>query len=119
LFPVLQYPGCLRAAGQLNMALNQRAHLLNVRGLHQRLQVHARKIATARAEVTLVVIDIRDAAAHAGSKVASCSAKDHNETLGHVLASVIAHTFDNRRSAGIADSETLAGDAVEEDLARR
>src|SRR6185437_5837673 len=119
LLPVLQYPSRLRTAGQLNVALNQRADLLNVSGLHQRLQVHARKITAAGAEVTLVVIDIGDAAAHAGSKVASCGAKDHNESLGHVLASVIAHAFNNSRSAGVADCESLAGDAVEEDLARR
>ena len=83
----------------------------------QRLQIDAGLVAAARREVALIVVDIRDAAAHACGKVAAGLAEHNDGAVGHVLAAVIANAFNHRRRAGVANRKALAGDAVQEDLA--
>ena len=83
----------------------------------QRLQIDAGLVAAARGEVAPIVVDVGDAAAHAGGEVAAGGAEDDDEAVGHVLAAVIADAFNDRGGAGVADGEALAGDAVEEDFA--
>src|SRR5439155_12385757 len=60
-----------------------------------------------------------DAPAHAGGEVPARAAEDHDESLGHVLAAVVADALDHRGDAAVAHAEPLAGLAAEEDLAAR
>src|SRR6185437_5117411 len=57
------------------------------------------------------------ASAHAGGEVAAGRPEHYDESVGHVLAAVVAHAFNNRSGAGIANREALAADAVEEGFA--
>src|SRR5204863_7867072 len=57
------------------------------------------------------------AAAHARSGVQPDLAEDDDRAAGHVLARVIAHSLDDRESAGVADTEPLPGAAGAEELA--
>ncbi len=71
----------------------------------------------ARGEVAVLVVDVGDAAAHAGGEVASGLAEHDDGAAGHVFAAVVAGAFDDRRRARQAHREALAGDAAEEGLA--
>ena len=51
------------------------------------------------------------------AKLRPVLAEHHHQTVGHVLAAVVAHAFDDRRGAGVAHREALAGHAVEEGFA--
>ena len=115
--PVLEDPGGARAAGEVAMAREQAADCFNVFGVDERLQIDAGLVAAARGEVALIVVDVGDAAAHAGGEVAAGGTEDDDEAVGHVFAAVVAHAFDDGGCAGVADGEALAGDAVEEDFA--
>ena len=115
--PVLENPRGARAAGQVAMAREQGVDFLDVVGVDQWLEIHAGLVAAARGEVALIVVDVGDAAAHAGGEVAAGGTENDGEAVGHVFAAVIADAFDDGGCAGVADSEALAGDAVEEDFA--
>jgi len=52
-------------------------------------------------EVPFFVVDIGDAAAHAGGEVASRAAEHNDGSVGHVFTAVVAYTFDNRGCAGV------------------
>src|ERR1039458_8269148 len=99
------------------MAREQGADFVDVVGVGQRLQIHAGLVAAARGEVALIVVDVGDAAAHAGGEIAAGGTEDDDEAVGHVFAAVVADAFNDGGSAGVADSEALAADAVEEDFA--
>src|SRR5580658_4300336 len=64
--PVLENPCGARAAGEVAMTLKLAANYFNVFGVGQWLQIHAGLDAATRAEVALIVVNIGDAAAHAG-----------------------------------------------------
>ena len=68
-------------------------------------------------ERAVLVVDIGDAAAHAGGEVAPGAPQHDDGAAGHVFAAVIAGAFDHRRGARIAHAEALAGDAAEIGLA--
>ncbi len=91
--------------------------VIDVGGVDERLEIDAGLVAAARGEVALIVVDVGDAAAHAGGEVAAGGAENDDEAVGHVFAAVVAHAFDDGGCAGVADGEALAGDAVEEDFA--
>ena len=115
--PVLQNPRGLRAAGVVAVSLQQAADQVDIFCRGQRLQIDARQDCSACREVALLVIDIGEAAAHAGGKIAARSSQHHDRAVGHVLAAMVAHAFHHRGCAGVADGEAFAGDAVEENLA--
>ncbi len=115
--PVLENPGGARAAGEVAMAREQAADLIDIFVVDERLEIDAGLVAAARGEVALIVVDVGDAAAHAGGEVAAGGTEHDDEAVGHVFAAVVAHAFDHRGGAGVADGEALAGDAVEEDFA--
>ncbi len=71
----------------------------------------------ARGELAVLVVDIGDAAAHAGGEVAAGLAEDDDGAAGHVLAAVVAGAFDDGGRARQAHREALAGDAAQERLA--
>ena len=95
--PVLKHPRCTRASRQIAMTLEQIATHFDVGGCvdsgsKSRLTVLQRLLR----EVPLLVEDIRDAAAHAGCKVATGRAEHHNRPVGHVFATMVADSFNNR-----------------------
>ena len=114
--PVLQDVLGLAAAGPLVMPADQVAEQLLVLFLPQGFEVDHVEVAEGVEELVLVE-DVGDAAAHAGGEVAAGAAEDHDGAAGHVLAAVVAQSFDDRHGAAVADGESLAGQAVDEDLA--
>ena len=67
-------------------------------------------------ELILEVEDKGQAAAHAGAEVLARAAEDEHGAVGHVLAAVIADTFDDRCAAGIANAKPFTGLAVGEQV---
>ena len=55
------------------------------------------------------VVDVRDAAAHAGGEVAAGVAENDDAAAGHVFAAVITHAFYNGLDTGVADGKPFAG----------
>ena len=86
------------AAGVLAVALEQAAHEVDVLGVVQRLEVDHLLVA-ADVEVAVRVVDVGDAAAHAGREVAPGLADDDDAAAGHVLAAVVADAFDDGHRA--------------------
>src|SRR5262245_18026258 len=56
----------------------------------------------------------REAATHSGREIAAGRAEDDRAPAGHVLASVIADAFDDRRRARVAHTEALADEPADE-----
>ena len=67
----------------------------------------------AKLEIPVLVVDVRDPAAHSGREVASRAPEHHRHAPGHVLAAVVPHAFHHRDGAGVANREPFAGDAPE------
>ena len=72
----------------------------------ERLRVHA---AGKRA---VLVVDVGDAARHAGAEVVPDLAEDERDTARHVLAAMCAHTLDDHGRTRVPHGEALAGKAV-------
>ena len=106
----------LALPGDLGMARDHRSDEIDVLVLLERLQLDHPAIAASRKQ-PVVVDDVGDAAAHAGGEVAPGATQDDDAAAGHVLASVIADTFDDRVRAAVAHGEALAGDTAHERLA--
>ncbi len=62
--------------------------------------------------------DVSKPAGHAGTKVQAKRPEDDSHASSHILATVLADTFDNGKRTAVADSETLPGAAGEKKLAR-
>ena len=76
------------------------------------LHLDHRRIAQ-RGEPRRGIVDIGDAAGHAGREVAPGVAQYHHHAAGHVLAAVVAGALDDADRARIAHGEAFAGDAFE------
>ncbi len=80
-------------------------------------------------EVSIFVVDPGQTAGHARAEVDAGGAEDDGQAARHVFAAVIAHAFDDGKSAGVAHREALAcatggkepaaGCAVERDVAEQ
>src|SRR5208337_1595352 len=112
-FPVLQRALRLVAGGEFEVSGNQPMQRLDILGSRDGLEVHAFAIAEDRRKIAGIVQDIGDAAGHSRGKVAPRASQHHDQTLGHVLATVVANAFNNRGGAGIAYRKALPGHAVE------
>src|SRR5260370_17753878 len=71
-----------------------------------------------RREAAVVVEHVGDSAAHSGGEVAPGLAEHDHKPARHVLASMVADTFDYGDGAAVAHGEALAGNATEDRLAR-
>src|SRR6185312_9053648 len=80
------------------------------------LQVDHREVAQ-RAETAVRIVDVGDAAGHAGREVAPGLPEHRHHAAGHVFAAVVAHALDDGHGARVAHGETLAGHALEVGLA--
>ena len=85
----------------------------------QRIEIDRRQVAALLREVALLVEDVGDSATHAGGEVAPARAKHHDRSVGHVFATVVAKSFDDRGRSRIAHREALARNAGEERLPAR
>src|SRR4051794_36812493 len=65
------------------------------------------------------VVHEREPTGHAGAEVAARRPEHDDLAAGHVLAPVVAHAFDDRGRARVADAEPFADDAADEALAAR
>ena len=67
-----------------------------------------------RRKSSVLVVDVGDAAAHAGGEVAPGRAEHDDAAAGHVLAAVVADALDDRVRARVAHGEALAREPAEE-----
>src|SRR5690606_21355759 len=86
--------------------------ILFARGRIDLQEVDLRHVA-AIAERAVLVVNIGDAARHAGREIAPGTAKHCDDAAGHVFAAVVARPFDDRDRARVADRETFARYPVE------
>src|SRR5689334_11268197 len=117
-FPVVEDGLRLGAAGELVMVLEQRTDRRDVFGLELLTGFELDHFLVAQLrEHRVVVVDVRDSAAHAGGEVSSGRADDHDAPAGHVFATMIADAFHHRTRAGVSNAESLADHAANVDLA--
>ena len=98
----------------------------NVGGIFDALKLNGLGIAPG-IEAALRIPDIGDPPGHAGGEIPPGRTQNHRAPAGHVLAAMIAHAFDDRLGAAVANAETLgrtspeegpsAGGAIEGDVA--
>src|ERR1700761_3033438 len=65
-------------------------------------------------EIEIFVKNVSNTARHTCSKVASRGTKNDYTSSSHVFAAVVANTFNDSSSTGIANSKTLSSDTSEE-----
>src|SRR5579864_532458 len=92
---------------------DQPVHEFNITRLDNWFEINRGEIASFFSEIAALVENIGDAAAHARREISSASAQHHDESIGHVLASVIADTFDHGGGSRISHRKALARHAVE------
>src|SRR5450631_441366 len=117
--PVFQQPRRSRTSREITMTSDQVAKQFDVGGCVHRLQINRRSVATLVLEVALLIEDVRDAAAHAGSKVTPRGAQHSNQAIGHVFATMVANTFHNGCCPRVSYSESLASYTIQEKLTAR
>ncbi len=100
------------------MARDQPEERLDIVFAGHRFQIHFGAIATLR-EVARLIENVSDAARHSRGEVAARLAQNDDKAVRHVFAAVIADSFDNGSSAGIAHGKTFAGHAAKKRLAAR
>ena len=83
----------------------------------ERFEIHAGTVAARRAEFAGFIQHIGDASGHAGGEIPARWPKHNDGSPRHILAAVIAHSFDDGRGSRIPHGESLAGHAVEKGLA--
>ncbi len=98
------------------MALDHAAHLLDLRGVGERFDVH-HLLVHAAGEIAHLIENVCNASGHAGTEIPACRAEYDDVTTGHVLAAVIADRLDNRIRATVAHGETLSSHAPDVRLA--
>ena len=96
------------------MAFEKGADAFQVGIGNEGFQIDAGLVAAPGWKVAPVIVDVGDAAAHAGGEVPACLAQDNDGSVGHVLAAVVANAFDDGDGAGVADGKAFAGYSVEE-----
>src|SRR5712691_3057629 len=110
--PLGEYPRSDGRARALEMLRDERTHGLEVLFL-ERLEPDELRVA-ALPERSVLVEDVRDAAAHAGREVAARAAEHDDHAARHVLAAVVADALDDRPCARVPHCEALADEPAEE-----
>src|SRR5215471_222740 len=116
--PIRQQLACQRALRVPDMALEQFLHELRVVIFLEQLELDELRIA-APWKCRLRIVDVRDAAAHAGREIASGFSQDDDASACHVLAAVIADALDDGYCAAVANCEPLARDSPDVGFAAR
>jgi hypothetical protein len=105
-----------RASGKREMTRDETVKAIDIVLLPERLEIDSGAIAFLVGEITILVVDIGEAAAHAGCEVATTEAKNDDGASRHVLAAVIAHAFHNGGRARIANGKPFSRNPVKECL---
>ena len=66
-------------------------------------------ICAGQSEVTVAVEDVRDSAAHPGREIAAGTSENDPPATGHILATVVSHTFNDCLSSTVSYAKSLAG----------
>src|SRR5688572_12352377 len=111
--PVLQNPLRAWTARGLKVLSDQIVQSLGVARIDQRFQIHGSQITALLGKVTFTVKYVSDPATHTRREVPPGLSEHRDQTLGHVLATVIAQAFYHRCCAGVAHGETLTGHTIE------
>ena len=93
--PVVEKPFRARAPGQFEVPHDQCLHHLDVVRIEQGLQIHRVEVAALLGEISALIEDIRNAAAHPGREVPPARTEHQHQAVGHVLATVIADSLDH------------------------
>src|ERR1035437_8506843 len=123
--PVVQQRLCPGAAGVFVMTLQETTDLRHFVGIGEREQLDhllvadSFEAAAGSPAFAAFVEDVGHTAGHASGEVPPGLADDHDLAAGHVLAAVIAYALNHRADPGVANTEALAGDASNVNLAGR
>ncbi len=115
--PVVENPLGPRTSCQIEVACHEIFDNLQILRLNQGFEIDRIQIAALFREVSALVEDVGDAAAHACGKISSAGSEDQHKSIRHVLAAMIAHAFDDGGRSGVADRKTFSSHAVEEGFA--
>src|SRR5437868_2613659 len=96
-----------RTPGVPRMLLDEMAHLLALPEISQGYEVDHRRIALLRQLIEFIENE-RDSATHPRSEIASGATQDDDSAASHVLAAVVANSFDHCQRSAVANSEALA-----------
>src|SRR4029079_5168734 len=80
------------------------------------LEVHTGVIALAL-QLPVWVPDVRNAAGHARSEIASDTANADDDAAGHIFAAVITHALDHCDRSGVTNGKAFSGDSGKVSLA--
>mmetsp|Transcript_23427 Transcript_23427/g.67264 ORF Transcript_23427/g.67264 Transcript_23427/m.67264 type:complete len:944 (+) Transcript_23427:2462-5293(+) len=116
---VVEDPGRHRRARLLAVITQHLPHLIVVNVLLTHREEFDHLHVALDGELLVGVVDISDAAAHAGGEVDARGPQDHHPAASHVLAPVVAHTLNHRRRTRVAHAEPLRCNAAEEGLTPR
>ena len=107
--PAVQQIAATAAAGQLDMPRDKSAQLAAAcLGSLSRSIAYQVAVDPLR-KLFLGIPDVGASAGHAGAEVSPGPAEHDDQAAGHVFAAMVAHAFDDRRRAAVADREALAG----------
>src|SRR3954449_3884428 len=109
--PVVQYPFAPRAASQFHVPADQVENDVQILRLSESFEVHGFKIAALVGEVSALIVDISDSAAHSCREIASARTEHDDQSVCHVLAAVVPDAFDDSSRSGIANGKALAGNS--------
>ena len=116
--PVVQERPRLIRTGVKIMLADQLVQFLPVEFVIDQGNLYDVEVAVVIKHVTRV-IDVGDAAGHAGGKVAAHRSQDDHAAARHVFAAMVTCTFHDGLGPGIADRETLADTACDIHFASR
>src|ERR1039458_6247402 len=114
--PIVQNPFGARAVRKFRMTSDQAMDEVDVRGIDDRVKVHAGAVATHAHELARLIQYVRDAAGHSRGKVAPGLAQHHHSPFGHVFAAMVAHGFHHGSGAGVPHGKAFPRHAIEESL---
>ena len=78
----------------------------------QLLQQHDFLIAVG-CKISLHIQNIGRTAAHAGSKIASCTSQNNYRTTGHIFTTMVTNTLNNSVHATVTDAEAFTGSTAD------
>ena len=115
--PIVEDPFGTAAAGQFHMARDEIFYQLQVLLVKQRFEIDRIEIAAFLRKVSALIVNVGDATTHTGREISAARAENHNQSVGHVFATVIADTFNDGGCSRVANCKALAGNTVEESFA--
>src|SRR5689334_6793761 len=104
------------ASGVLDMLMDQLLEQQDILAFEDGIEIHAGKVAANSGKITILIEDVSNSTAHASAEIATGPAQNHDSTVCHVLATVVADSFYDRRGTGVPNGEPFASNSVEVSL---